>query len=301
MLKKDPRLRAFHTVAMLGSFRKAAELLSLSQQAVSFQIKSLEDELGTRLLLRQGKFAGLTDTGDILFRYAKQIIDLYAAAEDELSIKTGAGGGALSIGATGSIAKHCLPKAIGQFRQTNGTVTVTVSVANSERIAELLSQEAIDLGIISGGPVELSRFTVEPFFEDELVFIASKSNPLSNRREISLSDLLDSDFVIREKGSGTRDLMEGYFRDRGVDTTRLSLAATMGSTDAVKAAVASSNAIAMVSRLSLTEPAADDVTILDTELKPLSRSFYIVRQRDSYLRRVLDTFVKALRSGNSFR
>ncbi|PAQ07661.1 LysR family transcriptional regulator [Mesorhizobium temperatum] len=301
MPKKDARLRAFHTVVTLGSFTRAADALSLSQQAVSFQVKSLEDELGTRLLQRQGKNIGLTETGEILFRYAKQILDLYSAAEDALARKTGSIGGSLSIGATGSIAKYCLPKAIGEFRKSHQSVTVAVSVANSERVAKLLSQEAIDLGIISGGSVELNRFIVEPFFEDELVFVAASKNPLTSRKSLSLHELLASQFIIREKGSGTRNLMEGYFRDRGIDVSALSVSTMMGSTDAVKASVASSDGIAMVSKLSLGGPGNEDLTILDVDTGPFFRSFYIVRLRDSYLRRVLDHFVRALRTSNSFR
>lgn len=301
MLKKDARIRAFHTVALLGGFTKAAKSLSLSQQAVSFQIKSLEDELGTRLLQRQGKNVALTDTGEILYRYAKQILDLYTAAEDALAKKTGAIGGSVNIGATGSIAKHCLPKAIGIFRKAHQSVGVTVSVANSERVAELLAQEAIDLGVISGGPVELGRFIVEPFFEDELVFVSASTHPLAARKSISLPDLLACEFVIREKGSGTRTLMEEYFSDRGVDPATLLVSAMMGSTEAIKAVVASSDGISMISKLSLGESKDCDLAILDTQLDPLFRSFHIVRLRDSYLRRALDSFVRALRSSNSFR
>lgn len=299
MLKKDARLRAFHAVATLGNFTKAADALSLSQQAVSFQIKSLEDEVGNRLLKRQGKNLELTETGEILSRFAKQILDLYSAAEDALGQHTGVVGGSLNIGATGSIAKYCLPAAISEFRKTHPSVSVSVSVSNSGDIADLLAQEAVDLGVISGGPVELSRFIVEPFFDDELVFIAAADNPIVNKQPLSLSELLSCQYIIREKGSGTRDLMEGYFRDRGVDLATLPIAAVMGTTESVKASVASSNGIAMVSRLSLgTE---NGLTILETDLGSLFRSFYIVRLRDSYLRLALDRFVKVLRTSNAFR
>jgi LysR family transcriptional regulator, transcriptional activator of the cysJI operon len=298
MLKKDARLRAFHAVATLGNFTKAAETLSLTQQAVSFQIKSLEDEVGNRLLVRQGKNLDLTETGEILFGFAKQILDLYSAAEDALGRHTGVVGGSLSIGATGSIAKYCLPFAISEFRKGHLAVSVSVSVANSEDVVNLLTHEAIDLGVISGGPVDLSRFIVQPFFDDELVFVAASDNPLLNR-QLSLSDLQACDYIIREKGSGTRNLMEGYFADRGVDPSTLSVAAVMGSTESVKASVASSNAIAMVSRLSLDEQSG--LKVLTTDLGSLFRSFYIVRLRDSYLRVALDRFVKALRTSNSFR
>jgi LysR family transcriptional regulator, transcriptional activator of the cysJI operon len=298
MLKKDARMRAFHAVATLGNFTKAADALSLTQQAVSFQIKSLEDEVGNRLLVRQGKNLELTETGEILLGFAKQILDLYSAAEDALGQHTGVVGGSLSIGATGSIAKYCLPSAISEFRKNHQAVSVSVSVANSEDVVNLLTHEAVDLGVISGGPVDLSRFVVQPFFDDELVFVASADNPITNRQPLTLSDLRACDYIIREKGSGTRNLMEGYFMDRGTDPSTLSVAAVMGSTESVKASVASSNAIAMVSRLSLDEQRG--LVVLDTDAGSLFRSFYIVRLRDSYLRVALDRFVKALRASNAF-
>jgi DNA-binding transcriptional LysR family regulator len=302
MLKKDARLRALHAVVTHGSFTKAAEALSLSQQAVSFQIKSLEDELGTRLLQRHGKNIELTETGDILFRHAKKILDLYSAAEDAIAQKTGSAGGLLNIGATGSIAKYCLPAAIGEFRKKHGNVSVAVSVGNSERIADLLAQEVIDLGIISGGPVELDRFHVAPFFDDELVFIAAAQHPLAARKAISIVELATTPFVMRERGSGTKDLVDGYFRDRGIDSAELPIAAILGSTEAVKAAVAAAAGIAMVSRLSLSgEAIGETFAILDVDADRLQRSFYIVRLRDSYMRLVLDQFVRTLRAQNAER
>ncbi|XBS70977.1 LysR substrate-binding domain-containing protein [Acerihabitans sp. KWT182] len=301
MIKRDPRLKAFHSVVTLGGFSKAAEALALSQQAVSFHIKSLEDEVGARLLQRQGKNLGLTETGEILFHYARQILDLYSAAEDALAKKNGISGGTLSIGATGSIAKYCLPRIIGEFRKVYPTVSIAVSVANSEKISELLAREEIDLGLISGGSVDLSRFTVEPFFEDELVFVAATENPLAKTQDLSLADIVACEFVIREKGSGTRTLMESYFHERGTDLSSLSVAAVMGSTDAVKESVASTESIAMVSMLSLGDLKYSGLTVLDTDFAPLLRSFYIIRLRDSYFRRILDDFVKTLRAGNQFR
>lgn len=301
MLKKDGRLKAFHAVVVHGSFTQAAEALLLTQQAVSFQIKMLEDELGTRLLLRHSKTVELTETGELLFRYARQIIELYSEAEDAIAQHSGTLGGSLHIGATGSIANYCLPAAIGEFRKICGNVSVSILIANSEGVADLLAREVIDLGIISGGPVALDKFVVEPFFEDDLVFVSSPHHSFARRRELPILELVRAAFVVREPGSGTRKLMDSYFSDRGFDPTQLDIAATVGSTEAVKASVASDAGIAMVSRLSLGENRTQSLSILDVESGPLNRSFYFVRPRETYMRRVLDMFIRTLRAQNSAR
>ncbi len=296
MLRKDARLKAFNAVATHGSFTKAAEILSLTQQAVSLQIKTLEDELGTRLLQRHGKTIELTPTGEILLPFAKKIIELYSAAEDKITRHDGSIGGSLNIGATGSIAKYCLPVALGAFRQKFSNVGVSVSVANSENIVELLARESIDLGIISGGSIALDKFVVELFFKDELVFVSNWRHSFATRSALSLQEIVCEPFVRREAGSGTRQLVDTYFRGRGIDPSSLQISVTVGSTEAVKAAVAANAGIGMVSRLSLSDNSKESLAILDVEGSPLERSFYFIRPRETYLRRVLDAFIGTTRA-----
>lgn len=297
MLKKDARLRAFHAVVVHGSFREAADSLRLSQQGVSFLIKTLEDELGTRLLLRQqGKGIELTKTGEILFRYAKQIVDLYSAAEDAIAQQSGAQGGALNVGATGSIAQFCLPLGIAIFLKAHLNVSISVAVSNSDGIADLLARGAVDVGIISGGPVGLDSFQVEPFFEDELVFVSHPEHPLAGRENLSIDELATASFVIREPGSGTRRLMDSHLQNNGLDPASLRIAVTLGSTESVKAAVRAGVGLSMVSRLSLTGAAETGVRILKVDALPLRRTFYIVQPRDAYTRRLTAAFVHSLKT-----
>src|SRR5262245_47200615 len=147
MLKRDQRIRVLYAVATTGGFTNAAEALHLTQQAVSFQIKSLEDELGVRLFRRDTKSVELTEMGQVLVRYAKQILDLYSAAEDEISRGNGQYSGLLRIGSTGTVARVAVPAAIRLFRQSHPKVSFTVSIANSEGVLDLLSRDLIDIGV----------------------------------------------------------------------------------------------------------------------------------------------------------
>lgn len=300
MLKRDARLRALHAVVTHGNFTKAAEALLLTQQAVSFQIKMLEDELGTRLLRRDGKAIELTEEGAILFRYSKQILDLYAAAEDEIAHRGGVMGGILRVGATGSIAKYCVPAAIGAFRRQHKDVAVSVSITNSEGVAEWLAKEVIDVGIVSVGPIALDQFAVELFFEDELVLIAPTDHPFARRDRVGADELRGEAFVVREDGSGTRRLMDGHFGSLGLEPDRIRAMALLGSTEAVKAAVAAGAGLSMVSRLSLRDGAASaSLAIVRLEAPPLLRSFYIVSPRQGYKRRTVAAFIRALRDASA--
>src|SRR5262245_15982291 len=117
MLMKDTRLRAFHSVAVHRSFTKAAGHLLLSQQAVSFQIRNLEDEIGRKLFHRDHNGVDLTDAGHLLFGFAEKIVHLYNEAEEQLAEHAGITKGTLRIAATNSLVKYGLPTAIGAFRR----------------------------------------------------------------------------------------------------------------------------------------------------------------------------------------
>lgn len=294
MLRKDGRLRAFHAVALHGSFTRAAAVLSLTQQAVSFQVHALEQEVGTRLFRRDGKGVELTDAGEVLFRYAKQIIELYAAANEELDQLHGALRGVLRVGATGSIAKYCVPPAIGAFRRLHGTVSVSVSVANTESVIGLLVRDAVDVGLVSGGPTKLEQFKVHTLFEDELVVIAPADHPLSARTTVSVELLRNEAFVLREEGSGTRRLMDEHFAAVNLPLDDLVTAVTLGTTEAVIAAVAAGAGLAMVSRLSL-RGSNPSVAVLAMDWEPLRRTFYIVRPEVTRHEKAVSSFIRCLK------
>lgn len=278
MLLKDIRLRAFYTVAVHRSFTKAAKHLLLSQQAVSFQIKGLEEEIGERLFRREAGGIDLTEAGTVLYGYAERILALYAEAEEQLDELTGKIRGRLRLAATNGLVRYCLPRAIGRFRTLFPDVRVTVEVGNSGYCVECLTKELADIAFISDGPA-LDDFRVRPFFRDEICLIAARNHPLAVRGTITLDELRRAPFVAREEGSGTRSLTERFLRTAGLDFDHLNVVLILGSTEAVKAAVEAGAGIGIVSRMSLRrELPAGALSTIKIEGRDLVRDFYVVRR-----------------------
>ena len=291
MLLKDARLRAFHTVALHGSFTKAAKHLLLSQQAVSFQIKGLEEEIGARLFLREQTGIELTETGELLYRYAEKILLLYTEAEDELAEMTGAMRGRLRIAATNSLVKYGLPSAIGKFRSLFPDVQVTIEVGNTSYCIDCLSKNLADVAFISEGP-PLDGFHVKRFFRDEIALIVSPDDPYAARGEITLHELRKAPFVAREEGSGTRALLERLLGNLGVHFDELNIVLILGSAEAVKAAVEAGAGIGAVSRLSLRhELRAGTLTTVKLSEAELARDFYVVQRTQNSRGRLAARFL----------
>ena len=143
----DRRLQVFHTVARLLSFTKAAETLHMTQPAVTFQIRQLEDHFNTRLFDRTHNRISLTAAGEQVLRFADRIFELYAEMENSISGLTGEISGALTIGASTTIAEYMLPTLLGDFKEKYPEVTIHLKVANSDGIVSLVESNAIDLGL----------------------------------------------------------------------------------------------------------------------------------------------------------
>ena len=284
MLNRDSRLRVFCSVALHGSFTKAADLLCLTQQAVSFQVKSLEDEVGTRLFLRTSSGAELTAAGQVLYGYAQKVAALYVEAEKAMASYAESAVRKVSLGATGSIARHCLPRIIEEFRRERPQVQLHVRIGNSRQVLEWLSTDAADIGIVSAGPVVLGSFRVTPWFRDELVLIVSPQHRWASAAEFHIEDLQHEPFVIREEGSGSRQLIENLLADRGISVGAMNIVLEVQSTDAVKAAVAAGVGVAIVSALSLrSETQTGLCQPIRPRLEHWERDFYIVTaHRHSY-------------------
>lgn len=300
MLKRDQRIRVLYAVATCGGFTNAAEMLHLTQQAVSFQIKSLEDELGARLIRRDAKSVELTEEGQILVRYAKQILDLYSAAEDEISHSKGLYDGLVRVGCTGTLARVAVPGAIRLFREAHPAVSFTVSISNSEGVLDLLSRSIVDIGIVSAGPVDLEQYTIEKLFDDEVLFIAPADHQFAQRELVAPEELMSEPFVLREVGSGTRRVVAQYLKSLGVEIADFKVVTELGSSEALKAAVAAGIGLSATSSMSLLgNPFRPPLAPINLDGPPLNRSFYLVMPVATGKRRVVGAFAKALRAANA--
>ena len=241
------RLVVFRTVAEQLSFRKAAEELYLTQPAVSLQIKALEEDLGTQLFDRTGRHIKLTAAGRVLLEYAEQVNALLVQAEHELAALSGNHAGQLALGASSTIAQYVLPHLLGEFCRQHPRVHPTLISGNTERIVDAVQSQKIALGLIEG-PARSRDVKTEPFLKDELVLIVSMAHEWAERASVSCADACGAPLLMRERGSGTRRVIEIALERLGVKRSALHIVMELDSTEAIKSAVEAGLGVGFVSR-----------------------------------------------------
>lgn len=267
-------LRVFAAVAQERSFSRAAVALRLSQPAVSKTVQELERQTQLSLFDRSGRTPRLTDAGTALFARARELFGVERIAEEELAALRGLERGVLRVGASTTVATYFLPPLLARFHQEHPGVTLRVVSANTRAIARRLLEGRLDIALVEG-PVSHERISVIPWREDELVVIAPASHPLVHKRRVRAADLIDEPFILREPGSGTRVVAEAALAEHGVHP---GTTVQLGSTEAIKQAVAAGLGLAVVSRAA----AADQLALGYIAVVPLQSAAF---KRD--LRRAL--------------
>lgn len=243
----DRRLQVFHAVAKQMSFTKAAESLFMTQPAVTFQIKQLEEHFNTRLFERGHGRIALTPAGEIVLEYAERILALTSELETRLREMTGRLSGPLLIGASTTIAEFLLPRVLGEFKARHPEVQPKLVVANSEAIENRVAEHTLDIGLIEA-PSHLPSLLTQMCCEDELQVIVASTHPLAKAKSVSPKQLIAYPYVSRESGSGTREFTDLYFRKAGVNPTELSVAMELGSPEALKGVVETGLGFAILSK-----------------------------------------------------
>lgn len=277
----DRRLQVFHAVARLLSFTKAAEVLHMTQPAVTFQIRQLEDQFDTRLFDRTHNRVSLTEAGQIVFGYSEKIFEHYSEMENAIREMTDDISGSLTIGASTTISEYMLPALLGDFKAKNMDVKLRLRVSNTEGIVSMVENNVIDLGVVEG-PVSNKNLLVEVCRTDELVVIVPPKHALAKLDKISVKELMEHSFICREEGSGTREVTVDYLMEQGVDKHAVVNCLELGSPEAVKGAVEAGMGVSVVSSASISKELklASLVSIpLDP---PLTRDFSFVRQRQKF-------------------
>jgi DNA-binding transcriptional LysR family regulator len=245
-LMQDHKLRVFCAVAETKSFSKASELIHLTQPAVSLQVQAMEELYETRLFDRSGNTINLTPAGEILYKRAKEILALYAEAQENISEITGSIKGSLSIGANTTIGNYVLPSIISAFKRKVPQVHISLMVSNARIIIEKLNAGEVDIALVSGD-VSKQRFTIDTFISDELVVITSPAHPWAGRSSVPCMDLLKEPLILREEGSGMRQVILQRLAEHGVTLNDLKVSLVLGSTEAIIGAVAEGMGVSVVS------------------------------------------------------
>ncbi len=290
----DRRLQVFFTVARLLSFTKAAETLHMTQPAVTFQVRQLEEHFNTRLFDRTHNRISLTEAGANVYEYAEKIFDLYAEMSNMIKEMTGEISGSLTIGASTTIAEYMLPSLLGDFRKKYDEVVIHLKVSNTEGIVSMVENNVIDLGVVEA-PVGNKNLVVESCRNDKLVAIVPNNHPLASKPLIHVEELLDYPFICREEGSGTREVIEDYVCNAHGCADGLNVAMELGSPEAVKGAVEAGMGISIVSEATIAkEKKLGTLVAIDLD-PPMERPFSFVHQKQKFRVRVMDELLEFAR------
>jgi DNA-binding transcriptional LysR family regulator len=287
----DRRLRVFHAVAKHLSFTKAAEALFMTQPAVTFQIKQLEEHFSTRLFDRTQGRISLTPAGAVAFEYAERILALDAELDARVKEFSGQEAGPLLIGASTTIAEFLLPRVLGEFKAAHPGVVPRLVAANSDAVQERVAERSLDIGFIEGVS-HLPSLASDEIGEDELQVVCAPSHPLASRRNVVVSELPEHAYIGREVGSGTREVIDGYLRRAGLSTESLQLVMEANSPEALKGLVATGLGFAIMSRATVTMEVRLGALVRIPLSPPLLRQLSAVYPRERIHSRPVTAFLR---------
>lgn len=194
---------------------RAAEILCITQPAVTMQIKALEHTLGLKLIRKSGKDFQLTEVGGVLFAYTVRIFDIVEEMEHSLKGHTDLTKGSLTLGTTRSFARHLMPRLLSRFQERYPGVRLSLKVGSSQEIADGLVSFKYDLGIIGrlsyGG-----KLKAMPYTKEEFCVVTPSHHRFAKQETISLQDLQNEPIIIREPGSGSRYAILSLLRSHNI-------------------------------------------------------------------------------------
>ncbi len=285
------QLLTFNAVARLGSVSLAAEELHLSQSAVSIQIASLEEALGTQLLSRTGRGIRLTDAGELLLHHAERLSAAWTEASDEMATFLGAFSGTLRIGAV-TTAEYCLPRLLVRFVDANPRVKIKLHVGNRDEIVRSLASHEIDIAVMGRPPEEL-KVAWAAFAKNPTAFVAAPRHPLMSEPNLTMDSLARCHLLVRERGSGSRTTVERLFREAGL---RLRIGSELSSNEAIKQMCAAGFGPAYLSlHACVLELKTGMLKMLPLPNNPLDRDWFVVRLASREIPQVAVKFESFLR------
>ncbi len=270
------RIEVFLAVARLRSFTKAASELLISQPAISKQIKELEREYGVQLFARMNNRVTLTEEGEIFKCYAERIAQSYRELKWEMDQCAGRRSGRLSIGASTTAAQYILPQMIARFKDLNPEVEISLVTGNSEYIESLVANNVVSLGVVEG-VTHKKEFQYRHLLHDELVLIRPTKGEF--RDEIGIEYLKSIPLVVRERGSGTLEVIDTRLKEFGVSLSQLNIVMRLGSSEAIKRYVLASSCYAIISVAAIVdELRAGTLSIVDIEGLKIERNFSFIQE-----------------------
>lgn len=293
-------LETFIKVVEYRNLSRAALELNLSQPAVSKQIQGLEEHFGVLLLERCGRRLRTTEAGEALYHAARDVIKSVERMNYTMEEMSAAGVGSLHLGASSIPGQYLLPTAIKSFKEKYPQISLFLEVSDTEKIGNQVVTRELDLGVV-GAEVDSRKLESFSWLQDRLLLVVPPEHPLAEQTMVQVAALRDEAWVFREKGSGTRQLMEELLLNENLKRENWQVVAELGSTEAVLAAVEAGMGISLVSHWAA-ERAAASGRVSTLELDEginTARSFYVIYPRQKNRRPVVQLFIDHLHSLSS--
>lgn len=291
------QLEAFVQIADSGSFSKAAKELFLTQPTISAHISVLEKELNTRLFVRNTKEVRLSDSGTVLYDYAKQMIALQKKIEETFVVHEDNSQQCITIAASTIPAQYLLPGILANFNEKYPNQQFKILESDSAKVVEQVVNHTVDIGF-TGTVIDKRLCKYVPFYQDELVIITPNIDKYRKLKEeyTSATWIAGEALIMRETGSGTRKEAEKQLRKIGINTNHLNVIASMENPEAIKRAVAGGMGISIISRLAA-EAEIEAGTLLDISIsaEDMRRDINIIYNRNLQLSRSSEKLLKVVK------
>jgi DNA-binding transcriptional LysR family regulator len=287
------QLRVFVAVAERQHVTRAAEALHLAQSAASASIAALEARHGTKLFHRVGRHIELTQAGAVFLVEARAVLARAEAAELVLSELGDLKRGTLAVQASQTIVSYWLPRHLVAFRRAYPGIEIRLTIGNTTEVAAAVRQGIAELGFVEG-EVDDPLLTAQPVARDQLVIVVGPAHPWAEGTPVAPAQLVDSEWVLREPGSGTRSMFEAALAGMGVSPAKLRVVLEMASNEAVRSAVEAGMGATAISA-SVAAPSLEAGLLSQVEMKLPERNFYVLRHVERHRSRAADALLDVVR------
>ncbi|MCX5847648.1 MAG: selenium metabolism-associated LysR family transcriptional regulator [Deltaproteobacteria bacterium] len=276
-----------------GSFTRAAGKLFLSQPSLTKQIQNLEEAVGTRLVNRGSTGISLTPEGQVIYDYAKRTVRLREDAKERIGRIKDQESGHIYVSASTIPATYILPHFLSHLKQTHHDIQVHMQMHDSEETLQIVLNDQAEMGFIGKEPLN-KKLIVERLWKDHLVVAAPVHHHLTERGTVTVEELTKTPFILREKGSATRDIVEECLQSHlGTSLSRFNVICEMGSSEAVKEAILAGLGVSILSIFAIKRELSQGLlTVVNVSNCSMERHFYLIYKKQfplmKYHRRFLD-------------
>ncbi|MDD4801748.1 MAG: selenium metabolism-associated LysR family transcriptional regulator [Syntrophomonas sp.] len=287
--------KTYVRVVETQNLSRTAEEFEISQPAVTKQIQSLEDIFGVLLLERSGRKLKPTEAGEALYQCAREVIKAVEKTEKIMEEVAESRRGSLVLGASTIPGQYILPYLIKTYKDKSLNISISMDIADTERIFSRVAERELDLGIV-GGWINNRKVDGFKWLEDELVVIVPESHKLAAKQQLKLADLLNERWISREKGSGTRKAVEVLLLAHDIRRDDLNIYMEAGSTEAVLAMVESGMGISIVSRWAIKRIEHNKMKAIKLDEAEAKRYLYVIFPHQKVRRKTVNNFLDYLKS-----